>query len=148
MTKTPTKYQLNDNVVIVSRNIPGVVIGIDAMCDIHGYRESYEVSYEHDFWDPSLSVAENKPVRKTKKFAEEDLRLSVHAIHRVTPAETMCQAYERMLEIWESQFINTALGDSLDRLSASITSCAHDWKSYEGLTQKYDYCTRCDIKRQ
>jgi len=27
------------------------------------------------------------------------------------------------------------------------TFCFHDWKKYEGITDRYWYCTKCDLKR-
>ena len=26
--------------------------------------------------------------------------------------------------------------------------CNHEWKEYEGITQKYNYCVKCDIKKE
>ena len=25
-------------------------------------------------------------------------------------------------------------------------SCSHEWKKYEGFTEVYNYCTKCDVK--
>lgn len=25
--------------------------------------------------------------------------------------------------------------------------CYHEWKTYEGITDKYDYCIKCDVKK-
>lgn len=27
-------------------------------------------------------------------------------------------------------------------------SCAHEWAQYEGLTERYEYCTKCDNKKE
>jgi hypothetical protein len=26
--------------------------------------------------------------------------------------------------------------------------CTHEWKEYEGITQRYNYCIKCDIKKE
>ncbi|HEY5235058.1 MAG TPA: hypothetical protein VIJ14_02670 [Rhabdochlamydiaceae bacterium] len=38
---------------------------------------------------------------------------------------------------------------SMDALSPKIErrGCSHSWKTYEGFTQKYDYCVHCDEKK-
>ncbi len=48
--------------------------------------------------------------------------------------------------------INEALGKNpgikkMIEESGLETDCWHDWKSYKGFTESYDYCTKCPAKR-
>ncbi len=27
------------------------------------------------------------------------------------------------------------------------SNCNHNWKSYQGFTENYDYCSKCDLKK-
>ena len=39
---------------------------------------------------------------------------------------------------------------SMETLSPKLERkkvCSHSWKTYEGFTQKYDYCVHCDEKK-
>lgn len=29
----------------------------------------------------------------------------------------------------------------------TYTGCSHDWKRYEGFTARYEYCSKCDKKK-
>lgn len=41
-------------------------------------------------------------------------------------------------------------GYALDEPAVSIESkeCIHDWKTYQGLIESYQYCTKCDSKNK
>jgi hypothetical protein len=38
-------------------------------------------------------------------------------------------------------------GDIFDSSPNYPKDCAHQWKSYDGFTDKYDFCEKCDLKR-
>lgn len=51
-------------------------------------------------------------------------------------------------DVWQKQ-INEAMRQMLENLNevSGGDDCNHDWKSYTGLQDVYDYCISCDKKR-
>jgi len=43
-------------------------------------------------------------------------------------------------------YVNGVFAGDLTSADIKITSCSHEWVPYEGFTQRYNYCKKCDIK--
>lgn len=37
--------------------------------------------------------------------------------------------------------------DLLDKIEDEMQECNHKWKTYNGFTDKYDYCELCNVKK-
>jgi len=60
----------------------------------------------------------------------------------ITPSE---------LEIWEeesAQQLIPGLEDTFKAWGNSSNECDHKWKTYQGLQETYEYCSKCDKKRE
>ena len=38
-------------------------------------------------------------------------------------------------------------GRNVEHQNCDPPKCKHDWKHYRGIMEEYDYCTKCDTKR-
>lgn len=42
---------------------------------------------------------------------------------------------------------NTGLFGEYSPVSESLDNCDHSWKQYQGFTENYEYCIKCDLKK-
>lgn len=56
--------------------------------------------------------------------------------------------YENFLEM-DPGFIEWTVKDGvpLKTMPPDMAVCLHDWQHYHGFTERYDYCSKCDLKR-
>lgn len=63
----------------------------------------------------------------------------------VTPGEFWCvlyDVYDNSISNYPADFV-----DKYCTLKNTHSDCAHSWVKYSGLTNEFDFCTKCDIKK-
>lgn len=57
--------------------------------------------------------------------------------------------YREWLKINDFELIPPKMidGYELTIISDKNSICFHSWKQYQGFTENYDYCTKCDLKK-
>jgi len=166
------KFNLGDKVFVKPLSKECVRVGAYfSYTKDNGYKTEYEVRHEEDYWnfDDCLPVSEY--LGKMPCFArvvEQDIvpisdndmldaiRYATHAITNQknfgitndTIEEELLKAFE---ELTSQTFINMPSIEDLDRLAGESPSftptCSHEWKHYQGLMETYDFCSKCDVKK-
>lgn len=118
-----TKFDIGDHFYVLDSGLTGRIVGRTYDYDT-GFAENYMVSWDY------MSRQSDVPV------AEGD------------------QLWEHIEVSKRKQYLDRQIpgSDGLPR-GANFgdikgPECLHDWKNYQGLKEFYDYCTKCDAKRQ
>lgn len=90
-------------------------------------------------------------IKYTNDAMEECYRNIVTNLHRSDPTyltqeeiDKLCEEITNALHN-NSEFKKMIEESGLDQ--SSTTGCWHEWKSYQGFTDNYDYCDKCGVKR-
>jgi len=152
------KFELRDKVLIKSLNKEGIVVG-------RRYDQYEGVSYEVKYdigprpLDCGFGVMEYlvKSYGTARVVSSEISNISDKEIPITTLndwMDTMCYSMFHLYPntSWEEWvYTDTGIQDfSMDTISPKLERkkvCSHSWKTYEGFTQKYDYCVHCDEKK-
>lgn len=89
-------------------------------------------------------------VKINAPYNEQDLRFYFQEDLSKTQAHYDASPIKFELDEDFKQFINDSMypeSTKVKNVNKDAEVCDHDWKSYHGLTQQYDYCTKCDEKK-
>jgi hypothetical protein len=157
------KFDLNQKVFIKTmNNIEGIITGRFFKCEDLPWGKitnEYDVLYLDDSlgWETYYpSVREYVgPGRVTARIKEEDLApfttLGVRGIDGAEWVKEKGDAFD-ILRYISGIPVHINIQDTAEIVArktakAIETHCTHSWKSYQGFTQQYDYCEKCDAKK-
>ena len=76
--------------------------------------------------------------------AKEYIVVSTIGPYGSIEVESVISAFNR-LYIDPEYFV---LSPKLKNKQPEVKSCSHEWKFYQGLTEQYNFCTKCDKKQE
>lgn len=158
------KFNLGDKVFITPYNRPGIIVCSNATAVHDVYNITYDVRYkaERETLDHGYGLIECVGTKYvTVNAKESELVLSLSETELIDLTEKMSKYIaEKINQVFSNAFVGTPLPQGLDTMIGflgvpskilfpnEIKECDHSWAPYQGLSENYDFCTKCDVKNK
>jgi hypothetical protein len=106
-----------------------------------GFTENYlqpPVDEEDQRWVDALNEALTKAAFDMQLYGTGFVKIDVETGSKLPSVN--------YYDVFKDCLITLPEGFSLD-LSKLELGCTHEWQHYEGITNRFDFCTKCDVKK-
>ncbi len=171
------KFDLGDRVFIKSQNVEGIIVGKRWDSSREALTIDYEVYYEYGCWEDHMYMGKkNTYIRVLEKdllsldeghcddqFAgyRFDDELPLESKHDISYSDDCIDAINYLVNGIKVDILSTDSSETISMkvklsvaahmnsipLVVDVPSCDHKWLPYEGLTQRFEYCEKCDAKK-